>query len=490
MESQYSAGDLALFKTQKEQLLEHWFTELKENPHMKNKDLLLNSNLKSYSSSMLNELLQTMNAKEIPNLNKTAIEPILKMWHNLLQEQVAKGFSAKDTALLIYALKTSIIKHYQNEEGLDKGQVDTLEQILDILGILTFEMYSAEKESVISQKDRQIQYLQHHQLSTESHIIGNSTAMKALYQTIGLVLENNITVLLQGESGTGKDLVAHIIHINSKRKAKPFVAVNCGAIPNELLESELFGHEKGAFTDAQQSKVGKFELAQGGTLFLDEISELPLPLQVKLLRALQNKEIERVGGKGPIPIDIRIIAAANKDLKTCVDEQTFRLDLFYRLNVFPIQLPALREREEDVVLLAHHFIEKYAEQFEVSTPGLTKDAESYLMQQYWEGNVRELENCCQRSVILAQGQPITEQILRFEPGSSLQAPAQLSAPKQARSGQIVPLEEIEKQAIIDAIKIKKSNLLQVAQALQISRTTLYNKLKKYHIDPQKEKGDL
>jgi len=314
--------------------------------------------------------------------------------------------------------------------------------------------------------------------------------MKAVYQAVGLVLDNDITVLLEGESGTGKDLVANLIHDHSKRKNKPLVTVNCGAIPKELVESELFGHEKGAFTGASEKRIGKFELAQEGTLFLDEISELELPLQVKLLRAIQNREIERVGGSEPIKINVRIIAATNQDLKQRVETGKFRLDLYYRLHVFPISIPPLRDRKTDIIPLASYFIEKYAVQFGIETPALTSDAKDYLLNQKWEGNVRELENVIQRSVVISQGNPITSMTLQLKPGKAEPSLSIAPAPQKMlpEGNQVVPLDTLEKQAIELALKLKKGNVRQTARALGISRTTFYNKAKKYHIPFQEERA--
>ena len=368
----------------------------------------------------------------------------------------------------------------------DREELLKLEQVLDILGILTFEMYSVENEKLISRQSQQIQYLQTHNLELEGKMIGSSLAINEVYKAIGLVLENDLTVLLEGESGTGKDLIATMIHSNSNRNKKPFVAINCGAIPRELIESELFGHEKGAFTGADTQRIGKFELAHGGTLFLDEIGELPLDLQVKLLRVLQNREIQRVGGANVIPVNVRIVAATNRPLKTLVDEKTFRLDLYYRLNVFPIIIPPLRDRDHDVIDLAEHFIEKYSIRFNSTKVILSNDAKQYLLRQFWEGNVRELENIIQRSVVLAQGQPITSALLSMQPGQMYQQLEQaktdlLPAAKPIDDTQILSLDEQEKEAISRALRIKKGNIMQVAKALGISRSTLYSKIEKYGI---------
>ena len=287
--------------------------------------------------------------------------------------------------------------------------------------------------------------------------------------------------MLQGASGTEKDVIANVIHANSSRKAAPFITINCGSIPANLIESELFGHEQGAFTGADKQRIGKFELADQGTLFLDEISELSLDNQTKLLRVLQNKEIQRVGGDRTIPINVRIIAAANKDLESMVEKETFRLDLFYRLNVFPIHIPKLNERGEDIILLAKHFIEKYADTMRLSKCTLANDAIHYLQNHQWKGNVRELENIIQRAMIIANGKPLTKHILAFTPGQSIATP--LLMEPSADPIIFIPksLNEHEEDIIKNTLTHTNYNMKKTAEILNVSRTTLYNKCKKYGI---------
>ncbi|RAP39121.1 hypothetical protein DID80_00515 [Candidatus Marinamargulisbacteria bacterium SCGC AAA071-K20] len=477
---------LELVNDNQEQVLNNWLAELNNNPNIPKNTFEKKNNLKNYSKNFLKQLVTTFKEDDIPDLDKSKLTPIISVWHELLQSQISQGFSTKETAMLIYALKTSLNKlaEENNSFNLQKSDMGKLEQLLDLLGILTFEIYSVEKEKLISRQNNQIQYLQTSS-NTEDNIIGASSKMKAVFKAIGLVLENDITVLIEGESGTGKDLIASVIHNNSKRKTKPFIVLNCGAIPKDLIESELFGHEKGSFTGAEERKLGKFELADNGTLFLDEIGELSLDLQVKLLRALQNKEIERVGGTQRLNINTRIIAATNKNLKKLVDDEKFRLDLYYRLNVFPIEMPPLRERKEDIIPITKHFLKKYAREFSLPEVNLTGDAESYLLNQYWEGNIRELENLIQRSLILSQGQDITSTILDTKPGQfepSLQL--NQATPKSnilSLPESIETLESVEKRAIQHALEIKNGNMLQAAKALNISRTTLYKKIEKYNL---------
>ncbi|NQY75481.1 MAG: sigma 54-interacting transcriptional regulator [Candidatus Margulisbacteria bacterium] len=479
---------LFLFKGKQEEILKRWYQEVTENPHFSKESFVKNENFEAHSKAFLIQLMHTLENHVLMDISKETLTPLFKLWHDMMKEQRQKGFTYKDTAMLIFSLKAAVMNFMkENEDTLSEGistELSRFDQILDFLGLLTFEIYTAEKEKLISRQDNQIEYLQkqRHEDQGYGKIIGNSPQMRAVYKAIGLVLENDVTVLIEGESGTGKELVANSIHDHSRRKSKPFVALNCGAIPKDIVESELFGHEKGSFTGAIEKRLGKFELAEGGTLFLDEVGELSLDNQVKLLRALQNKEIERVGGSDLVKVNVRIIAATNQTLRKLVDQKKFRLDLFYRLNVFPMTLPALRDRKSDILLLAQYLLEKYAKQFEVQVPDLSIDAGEYLTNQRWEGNVRELENVIQRALILSQGKPITSMILQYQPGDVehvlLQAPTQKEWLAQDN---IEPLHEMEKRAIEAALKLKKGNVRQTAKALGISRTTFYNKAKKYQI---------
>ncbi|MDI6755816.1 MAG: sigma-54 dependent transcriptional regulator, partial [Thermodesulfobacteriota bacterium] len=246
------------------------------------------------------------------------------------------------------------------------------------------------------------------------NIVGKSQKMMQLFDTIKKISEYKTSVLIIGESGTGKEMVARCLHYNSPRNNGPFVAINCGAIPETLLESELFGHERGAFTDAKKEKRGSFEMAHQGTLFLDEIGEMSLSAQVKLLRVLQEGEIKRLGSERPLTVDVRIIAATIRDLARAVGDGRFREDLFYRLNVLPLHLPPLREKKEDIPLLVEHFIHKYNEQHGLNTEGVSEDALARLLEYSWPGNVRELENAVERAMILAQGRRIEAEYLPSE----------------------------------------------------------------------------
>ena len=322
-----------------------------------------------------------------------------------------------------------------------------------------------------------------HELHTRYHfenLIGKSRAMQEVFSLIEQVASSRSTMMIYGKSGTGKELVARAIHYNSLRANKAFVAVNCAAIPSELLESELFGHEKGSFTGAIATKVGKFELATGGSLFLDEVGSMRLDLQAKILRALQEREIERVGGTRTIKIDVRVIAATNRDLKKAVEEGTFREDLYYRLNVVPITLPPLRQRRDDIPLLVEHFIAKYNREFNRRVKGFSAGATAALYQYDWPGNVRELENVIERAVALAQSEtislrelPLDISILGRDMIEDIQK-AGLSL-REARS-------HFEKQYILNILEKVQWNQTEAARLLGLHRNTLLWKLQRLGIE--------
>jgi len=303
-------------------------------------------------------------------------------------------------------------------------------------------------------------------------ILGKSKPMQQVFDLIRRVADSPTNVLITGESGTGKELVAKAIHYNSERRDAPFVPVNCAAIPEALIESELFGHMKGAFTDAKGDKRGLFEEAQKGTLFLDEISELPLMLQAKLLRAIQEREIRRVGATRAVPVDVRLIAATNLNLAEEVKAKRFREDLFYRLNVIEIRLPPLRERREDIPMLVEAFLKKCAEASHKPLQGMSESALALLMDFPWPGNVRELENVVERAVTLARGEKILPEDL---PPSILGARGDRTVIDDAAE-RILPLGDVEKEYILRILDKTGGNKYQAAQALGIDRKTLYRKL--------------
>ena len=297
-------------------------------------------------------------------------------------------------------------------------------------------------------------------------IVGQSTAMNRVYDAIETVGPTDATVLITGESGTGKELVARAIHHASPRKFHPLVVIHCGALTETLLESELFGHEKGAFTGAQYRKKGKFEIAEGGTVFLDEIGDISLKTQTDLLRVLQEREIVRVGSNQPIKVDFRCVAATNKDLEKTIEEGKFRPDLFYRLNVFRIELPPLRERRDDIPILVNHFVHKFSQQMNKKISRVSPGAMNLLQQQPWAGNVRELENAIERAMVVAQEPEIRESDFVFKIAA-------------APNGTPKSLEEIERAHILHTLEAVKWNQTRAAEILQIDRVTLHHKLKKY-----------
>ena len=309
-------------------------------------------------------------------------------------------------------------------------------------------------------------------------IVGKSKSMQQTFALMQRAAASDITVLISGESGTGKELVANAIHFNSPRKAAPFVTVNCAAIPETLIESELFGHERGAFTGATTKRIGKFEHANQGTIFLDEIGDMELALQAKLLRVLQERRVQRVGSTDSIPIDIRVLTATNQDLEAAVEAGAFRKDLFYRISTFPIVVPPLKDRREDIPLLASHFLNKYAEKATKSIKAISPDFLRLLMQHNFPGNVRELENIVEHAVLLEttellQPSSLPSRILSMISSQPVSFPPD--------STEILPLEEVERQTLAHALKIMDNNVTKAAQALNIDRSTLYRKLKLYEL---------
>ena len=317
-----------------------------------------------------------------------------------------------------------------------------------------------------------------------SNIIGNSHEMQMVYDQIAQVCKSSATVLINGETGTGKELVAQAVHYNSDRANKPFVKAHCAALPETMIESELFGHEKGAFTGAIAERKGRFELASGGTLFLDEVGDIPMGIQIKLLRVLQEREFERVGGTGTIKVNVRMIAATNRDLQVMVQQGKFREDLFYRLNVFPLYLPPLRKRKADIVLLADHFLEKYAKQNHKNVRRLSSGVIDMLMSYHWPGNVRELENCIERAVLVAEG----EVIHPYHLPPTLQT---AEASGTAAKGDLKSLvSAYERDLICDALKTSRGNVAAAARVLGSTQRILGYKILLHQIEPEKYKTKL
>jgi len=341
--------------------------------------------------------------------------------------------------------------------------------------ILHLVAQALERRQLVHRKERLEEELS--QARGVHQLVGQSEPVQRIRAVIQTAAGSEATVLIQGESGTGKEIIANAIHAQSKRSRGPLVKMNCAAVPETLLESELFGHEKGSFTGADRRRIGRFEQADGGTLFLDEVCEMHPRLQAKFLRALQEREIERLGSSTAIPVDVRIIAATNRDLQKALEEGVLREDLYYRLNVILLQVPPLRERMDDVPILAMHFLRKYAAREGSAMTAISDEALNVLLSYSWPGNVRELENAIERAVVLGQGdrlraQDLPAQVHRRADDQHPLVPAHLT------------LEEMEKLAIVQALRLTGGNKSEAAERLGIHRTSLYDKMRRYAItDP-------
>ncbi len=373
----------------------------------------------------------------------------------------------------------------------DLGKVERIVKDLAAAAANGQEAHGAAA-SVESRIDPNAEPRRYREIALPETLIGRSAAMIEVYKEIGRVARTEMTVLLTGESGTGKELVARAIHANSTRSRGPFITVNMAAIPKDLIESELYGHEKGSFTGAVERRPGKFELAAGGTLFLDEIGELPLDLQAKLLRVLQEREIDRVGGTRPMPVDVRIVAATNADLGRSVEDGRFRRDLYYRLAVVPIGLPPLREREGDVVLLARHFVAKYGEQLKGRHLALAKDAEPLLLGHGWPGNVRELQNVVQRALLKLAGNRVgAKDLAGLLPASMGQerglgglVESILDAAEPEGGRYQAALAAVEAPLIAAALARTNGNQLRAAELLGMNRNTLRERMRALGMKPR------
>jgi Nif-specific regulatory protein len=369
----------------------------------------------------------------------------------------------------------SVDRPYDPEYSLEDG-----ERLLSIIAsmiahqVINLETVHLEKEQLRLENQKLRDELAKKYRITG--IIGNSGKIREVFRMISQVSRSNATVLIRGESGTGKELVANAIHYASDRARNPLVKVNCAAMPSNLIESELFGHEKGSFTGALRQKIGKFELAHRGTIFLDEIGSIGLDVQAKLLRALQEKEFERVGGSRIIKADVRILAATNKNLEDAVKDGEFREDLYYRLNVFPIYIPPLRERKTDILLLADYFLEKYAAENRKDIRSFSRTTIDMLMQYHWPGNVRELENCIERAVVLCEENTIQAYHL---PPSLQTVNRSRSAPESSLEAAV---ENLERDYIVDALETTHGNMAKSAKILGITERQFAYKAKQYGID--------
>jgi Nif-specific regulatory protein len=361
-----------------------------------------------------------------------------------------------------------------------------LGHLVKVLGIAASMLGQATRVHRLLQAERDRLMEENRQLKEElrerydlGNLIGTSHPMQKVYEQVAQSAPANTTVLIRGESGTGKEMVAHAIHYNSPRSSKPFIKVNCAALPESLIESELFGYEPGAFTGADKQKKGRFELAHGGTLFLDEVGDLPASTQVKLLRVLQEREFERLGGIKPVRVDVRLITATNIDLEEAMKKGTFREDLYYRLNVFGLFLPPLRERRSDILLLADHFVEKYAAAHARSVRRISTSAIDMLMSYHWPGNVRELENCIERAILVCEGGVIHAHHL----------PPTLQTAEVSNTLPDRPLAEavsgFEKDLILDGLKSARGNRAKAARLLRTTERILNYKVVKHGIDPDR-----
>ncbi|HEV2011115.1 MAG TPA: sigma-54 dependent transcriptional regulator [Candidatus Limnocylindria bacterium] len=320
-------------------------------------------------------------------------------------------------------------------------------------------------------------------------IVGNSPAMQEVYKTIGKVAKADATVLIAGESGTGKELVAEALHFNSNRRSGPLVKVSCAALPETLLEAELFGHEKGSFTGAMTQRRGRFEMADKGTIFLDEIGEMTVPTQTKLLRVLQERKLERIGSNLPIKVDIRIVCATNKDLQKSVEQQKFRDDLYYRLNVINIHMPPLRDRKEDIPSLVEHFLAKHRYSATAQPAAISEEAIRRLMEYNWPGNVRELENVIERAVVLSRGQIITSRELPFGEHDAAEGEEGDGGEEKGDSSFFKKsVAQFEKDLIMKALRDANGNRSKAAEMLGIYRRLLYAKIKEYGLEGYPPKG--
>ncbi len=420
-------------------------------------------------------VIKTGEAITIPKISE---EPLF-----LDRTNARKSESDKDLSFICVPIKKdkqvigalSVDRPYDKAYSLQDGEkLLFVVATMIALHVINLEKIRLEKNKLKEENTRLRTQLE--QKYRFNNIIGNSNKMREVYQMISQVSKSVATVLIRGESGTGKELVANSIHYNSLRLKQPFVKVNCAAMPANLIESELFGHEKGAFTGAIKQKIGKFELANKGTLFLDEIGSIDMDVQVKLLRVLQEKEFERVGGYKTIKADVRIIAATNKNLERGVEDGSFRGDLYYRLNVFPIYLPPLRERKTDILLLADHFLEKYSKENNKEIKRLSTPAIDMLMGYHWPGNVRELENCLERAVLLCDEGTL----------HSYNLPPTIQTGKESNTLPSQSLEEavekLEKEMIIDALKNTRGNVTASSKLLNITVRKFSYKATRYDID--------
>ncbi|AKL96729.1 acetoacetate metabolism regulatory protein AtoC [Clostridium aceticum] len=380
-----------------------------------------------------------------------------------------KEISEKTPVIMITA-------HGTMESAVEAMKIGALDYISKPFDIEELKVTIAKALKVMALQE-EVSYLREElEKNTGKTIIGTSPQIQEILNIVERVASTNATVLILGESGTGKEVIANALHYSSNRKQKPYIKVNCGAIPENLVESELFGYEKGSFTGATARKIGKFEKADGGTIFLDEVGELDLSMQVKLLRVLQEREFERIGGNERVKVEIRVIAATNRDLYKMVEEGSFREDLYYRLNVIPIKLPSLRERKEDIPLLTDYFLQKYSQEVGRKNLVISEEVKKKLLNYQWRGNIRELENVIERMVLLGQGNIITEKDLPYEIIQEEKTEEIYRLPKEG-----LCIEELEKNLILQALERTEYNQTKAAQLLGMTRHTLLYRMEKHEI---------
>lgn len=400
---------------------------------------------------------------QMPGMSGLDAFRILRKSHPKMPVIIMTGFGTTQTA--IEATKLGAFD-YQLKPFDPDEMLQTVERALESVRLM----------------QRQVQIDPRTPPVTEDAIIGQSLCMQEVYKAIGRVAQTDASVLIRGDTGTGKELVARAIYQHSRRQQMPMLMVNCVAIPDTLLEAELFGHEKGAFTGANARRIGKFEQADGGTLFLDEIGDIPLMTQAKLLRVLQERRFERIGSNETIHVDVRILAATNRNLEEAIAEGKFREDLFHRLNVVTIRIPPLCERRDDIDRLANYFLRRFSQELQIAVPPISEDALRVLRNYHWPGNVREMEHCIHRALIFTQGYPVQkEDVLQAleQSGSSETPPAQLGNSEAIRVG--MTLDEVEKQFIQMTLSYTNGNKKEAAKMLGISRRAIYDKLKRYGI---------
>jgi two-component system response regulator AtoC len=437
-------------------------------------------------SSVCNLLLETLKKKrcgvELAKNGKTAIEMLRKQSFDLIISNIkmpdVSGLDILKAAKeshphAIVILMTTYTNLELAIEGIRLGAFNYLIKPF-CLETLEATIQKAQEHATLIEENRFLRQAISTQPGNKERLIVESEVMKKILRDVEKIAQSNASVFISGESGTGKEVIAHAIHFQSNRAEHPFIKVNCAAIPAPLLESEFFGHEKGAFTGAINKRLGRFELADRGTLLLDEISEIPLELQPKLLRAVQEMEFERVGGVHPLHVDVRLISTSNRCMKQAVEQKIFREDLYYRLNVVPIYLPPLRERKEDILPLAEYFLEQMCLENKKSLKLLSKETKTKLLAYHWPGNIRELANVIERAIVMNASTDIHPEQIGIELKES---PTSISSPVEFPTG--MTLEEMEKRLILHTLHTQNNNRTKTAQVLGISIRTLRNKLCQY-----------